>query len=164
MLFCLTNVLYSEKYQICGKWVLSPLSQSKKKSRDRSLQLLTRGIHYRTRGIHITPALYKLYCNILNERLIKWESEPEILTDAQNDFRKGRSTVDHILSLTSIIEIRKLKRQSTYTAFIDFKKAYDAIDRTILLTKLNKLEIKGRMFGAISSLYDGVRCYVRVNV
>ena len=73
------------------------------------------------RGIHITSALYKLYCNILNERLIKWESELEILSDTQNGFRKGRSTVDHIV--TSIIETRKLKRQPTFTAFIDFKKA-----------------------------------------
>ena len=47
-------------------------------------------------GIHITLALYKLYCNILNEQLIKWESELEILTDAQNGLRKGHSTVDHI--------------------------------------------------------------------
>ena len=95
--------------------------------------------------------------------MIKWESELEILTDAQNGFRKGRSTVDHILSLTSIIETRKLKCQSTYTAFIDFKKAYDVIDRTLLFTKLNKFGIKGRMFDAISSLSDGVRCCVRVN-
>ena len=65
--------------------------------------------------------------------------------------------------MTSIIETRKLKRQSTYTAFIDFKKAYDAIDRTLLFTKLNKLGIKGCMFDALSSLYDGVRCCVRVN-
>ena len=72
------------------------------------------------RGIHITSALYKLYCNILNERLIKWESELEILSDTQNGFRKGRSTVDHMVTLTSIIETRKLKRQPTFTAFIDF--------------------------------------------
>ena len=115
------------------------------------------------RGIHITSALYKLYCNILNERLSKWESELEILSDAQNGFRKGRSTVDHILTLTSIIETRKLKRQQTFTAFIDFKKAYDAIDRTLLFTKLNQLGITGHMYNAISSLYDGVQCCVRVN-
>ena len=40
------------------------------------------------RGIHITSALYKLYCNILNERLSKWESELEILSDAQNGFQQ----------------------------------------------------------------------------
>ena len=116
------------------------------------------------RGIHITSALYKLYCNILNERLIKWESELEILGDTQNGFRKGRSTVDHIVTLTSIIETRKLKRQPHFTAFIDFKKkAYDAIDRTLLFTKLNHLGITGHMYNALTSLYDGVQCCVPVN-
>ena len=115
------------------------------------------------RGIHITPAIYKLYCNVLNDRLTKWEAECEILNDSQNGFRKGRSTVDHILTLTSIIETRKLKRQSTFAAFIDFKKAYDAIDRTLLFTKLTHLGITSHMYNAISSLYDGVQCCVRIN-
>ena len=74
-----------------------------------------------------------------------------------------RSTMDHILTLTSIIETRKLSRQPTFTAFIDFKKAYDAIDRTLLFTKLNQLGITEHMYNAISSLYDGVQCCVRVN-
>ena len=48
--------------------------------------------------------MYKNYCTILNKRLSQWEEQNEILHDAQNGFRKNRSTVDHISSLTSIIE------------------------------------------------------------
>ena len=59
------------------------------------------------RDITITPSIYKLYCNVLNNRLMKWEIENSIIHDAQNGF-----------SLTSIIDSRKLKRQSTFTAFI----------------------------------------------
>ena len=51
---------------------------------------------------------------------MEWEDENSVLCDPQNGFRKGRSTVDHIVSLTSIVETRKLKRQSIFTAFIDF--------------------------------------------
>ena len=47
-------------------------------------------------------------------------------------FVKGRSTIDHISSLTNIIETRKLKRKQTFVAFIDFRKAYDSIDRSLL--------------------------------
>ena len=61
------------------------------------------------RGIKVTSALYKLYCVILNNRLIKWEKEFSVLSDAQNGFRTRRSIVDHIISPTSIIETRKLK-------------------------------------------------------
>ena len=74
------------------------------------------------RGITVTSSFYKLYCVLLNNRLIKWEEEYSVLNDAQNGFRRGRSTVDHISSLTSIIETRKFKKQSTYVGFIDLKK------------------------------------------
>ncbi|MEW8546453.1 MAG: reverse transcriptase family protein, partial [Candidatus Thiodiazotropha sp.] len=115
------------------------------------------------RGINITPAIYKLYCNILNDRLMKWEQENSVVSDVQNGFRKGRSTIDHVLALTSIIETRKLKRQPTFAAFIDFRKAYDAINRKLLFKKLGDLGVSGRMFGAITSLYDNVNCCVRLN-
>ena len=45
---------------------------------------------------------------------------------------KGRGTVDHINTITSIIETRKKCKLSTYIAFIDFKKAYDSINRALL--------------------------------
>jgi hypothetical protein len=41
-------------------------------------------------------------------------------------------TVDHINTITSIIETRKKCKLSTYVAFIDFKKAYDSINRALL--------------------------------
>ena len=58
------------------------------------------------RGIALAPASYKLFCGILNNRLIKWAETNEILADEQNGFRKGRSTIDHISSITNIIETR----------------------------------------------------------
>ena len=115
------------------------------------------------RGITVTSAIYKLYCNVLNKRLLNWENENRILCEPQNGFRKGRSTIDHIQSLTSIIETRKLKRQSTYAVFIDFSKAYDSINRKLLFRKLHDLGIHGHIYGAITSLYDNVKCFVRLN-
>ena len=66
------------------------------------------------RGITLAPFAYKVFCGILNER--------EIIKDEQNGFMKG-STVDHINTITSIIETRKKCKLSTYVAFIDFKKS-----------------------------------------
>ena len=107
--------------------------------------------------------MYKMYGYILNGRLSEWEEENDILHDAQNGFRKGRSTTDHLSTLTSIVETRKLKSKATFAAFIDFRKAYDAIDRTQLFGKLLNLGINGKMYKALESLYKDVKCCVRLN-
>ena len=115
------------------------------------------------RGITLAPVIYKIYCSILNSRLSVWEEDNAVLHDAQNGFRNGRSTVDQIMSLTSIIETRKLKKKSTFAVFVDFKKAYDAINRSKLFTELKDLGIAGKMFNALRSLYDDVKCCVKLN-
>ena len=84
------------------------------------------------RGITLTSVVYKIDCSILKTRLTFWCESENMLVDEQNGFRKGRSTIDHISTLTNIVETRKKRKLSTYCAFIDFKKAYDTIDRNIL--------------------------------
>ncbi|CAG2196501.1 unnamed protein product [Mytilus edulis] len=76
------------------------------------------------RGKTLAPATYKLYCGILDSRLREKFDASDIIHDEQNGFRKDRNTIDHLLSVTSIIESRKLRKQSTYAAFIDFKRYY----------------------------------------
>ena len=115
------------------------------------------------RGITVTPACYKLFCRILNARLDKWEAENRILSDNQNGFRKGRITIDHISSLTTLIETRKVKKKSTFAAFIDFRKAYDSVNRNILSEKLKNKGIHGKMYNALKVIYDNVGCTVRIN-
>ena len=115
------------------------------------------------RGIALAPASYKLFCGILNNRLIEWAETNEILADEQNGFRKGRSTIDHISCITNIIETRKLKLKQTFAAFIDFRKAYDSINRPLLWTKLEDLGIGGNILTVIKSIYNDVQYCVRLN-
>ncbi|CAC5400853.1 unnamed protein product [Mytilus coruscus] len=115
------------------------------------------------RGITLAPFAYKMYCSILNERLVKWLDEREIINDEQNGFMKGKSTIDHISTITSIIETRKKCKLSTYVAFIDFKKAYDSINRVFLFNKLENLGISSKFMYSLKALYSNVECSVRVN-
>ena len=48
-----------------------------------------------------------------------------------------------------------------YVAFIDFKKAFDLVDRNYLWIIVRKNGIRGRMYGAIKSIV--VKAIVRVN-
>ena len=88
--------------------------------------------------------MYKLYCFILNNRISTWCEANGKIVDEQNGFRKNRSTIDHVSTLTSIVDTRKKLKQSTFCAFIDFRKAYDCINRNLLWSKLENIGIRGK--------------------
>ncbi|XP_060597913.1 uncharacterized protein LOC132751716 [Ruditapes philippinarum] len=139
---------------IWGKNVINPIPKSASMDPRNPLSY---------RGISLTCSVYKLYCAILNNRLSNWAENRDVIVDEQNGFRKKRSTIDHLFTLTNIIDTRKKRKQSTFAAFIDFKKAYDYINRDLLWKKLYDIGIKGKMLGAVQSLYDSVYSCVRIN-
>ena len=61
-----------------------------------------------------------------------------LLVEEQNGFRRNRACIDHVFSLTSILQANAFKKSGTFTTFIDFKKAFDLIDREALFYKLYK--------------------------
>ena len=115
------------------------------------------------RGIALASAMYKLYCSVINSRLSSWCEIHNKIVDEQNGFRKNRSTIDHVSTLTNIIDSRKKRKLSTFCAFIDFRKAYDCINRELLWVKLGSIGITGKLLDAIKSLYVSVASCVRIN-
>lgn len=115
------------------------------------------------RGITLISIPCKIYADILNIRLSKWIERNEYLVEEQNGFRRNRSCMEHIYSLYTVINKRKLNRLSTYVCFVDAKKAFDTVNRDCLWYKLLALGINGKIFHAIQSLYDNVKCAVKVN-
>ncbi len=96
-------------------------------------------MHLNYRGITLASSVYKIYCSILNHRLNQWAEANGLVEDEQNGFRKSRSCQDHLSSLATIIDNRKLVGKSTYVGFIDFSKAYDRIKRHKLWSHLNSM-------------------------
>lgn len=139
---------------IWGKCIINPIPKSSSADPRDPLSY---------RGISLAPAVYKLYCSVLNDRLSTWAEENEKLVDEQNGFRKKRTTIDQISSLSNLIDTRKKLKQSTFCAFIDFRKAYDNINRNKLWKKLHDSGISGKMLTAVRSLYSNVSSCVRVN-
>ena len=60
----------------------------------------------------------------------------DALSDEQNGFRTDRCCQDHIFALTSTIENRMARKEDTIACFIDFKKAFDCVNRDLLWKKL----------------------------
>ena len=115
------------------------------------------------RGITIVSCLGKLFTSILNNRLLHWDKEYNIITDAQFGFKPGLSTIDAIFVLQSLINRTLKKKKKLYCCFVDYQKAFDFIDRSNLWAKLIKQGITGKMFTIIKSLYDNVKSCVKHN-
>ena len=115
------------------------------------------------RGISLLSVLSKLYTSTLNARLNKAIEDNELVVNEQNGFREDRSCLDHIFVLQNALRIRNELNSQTFCAFIDFKKAFDYIDRYFLLHKLQKIGISGHFYHAIKSLYANTRSSVQVN-
>lgn len=59
------------------------------------------------RGIALSCSMFKIYCSILNKRLSTWAENNTVLAEEQNGFRKHRSTIDHVTTLSNVIDTRK---------------------------------------------------------
>ena len=101
------------------EWGLSGITPIPKKDK------LTITDNYR--GISLTQVASKIYNRCLLNRVrpvIDKVSRPN-----QNGFRKGKSTTSHILALRHIVEELKNHDMEAVLTFIDFRKAFDSIDR-----------------------------------
>lgn len=94
------------------------------------------------RGISLLPVSYKVLSKVLLN--IVEEQVDHHIGDYQGGFRKGRSCVEQIFSLKSILRVRALRGKNTVVVFVDFKKAYDSIDRQTLYNVLEEFGIDGK--------------------
>ena len=95
------------------------------------------------RGITLLSTLSKLFTKVLNNRLTLWSDTYDIISDSQAGFRKGRGTIDNIFIIQSIVDYSLEQGKKVYCAFIDFRKAFDYLNRYCLWFKLLKSGIRG---------------------
>jgi len=91
------------------------------------------------RGIAIGSALAKVYCLVLLNRLEEKKAVRPISPN-QIGFEKGHRTSDHVYVLTTVVnKIIKVEKKRLFVAW----KAYDKINRNLLLLKLQITGVTG---------------------
>ena len=111
-----------------------------------------RRVPLKYRGISLLPCISKLYTSFLNRRLTKYLEQSNLLADEQNGFRSDRLCEDHIFTLNGIIR----NNDHVYASFIDLKKAFDFIDRELLLYKFIKIGVDGKLYNSLKCIYATV--------
>lgn len=109
------------------------------------------------RGISLLSVAYKILSKALLNR-IEAQADPQI-GEYQAGFRKGRSCVEQIWSLKTILQMRKCR--NTVITFIDFKKAYDSIDRETLFKIMEEFGIDRKTRKIIEQTLTGTTSKVK---
>ena len=84
-----------------------------------------------------------------------------MLSDRQNGFRKGRSTTQSVADVTDDLFNGINNNKITLATFIDLKKAFDTVNHTILVKKLELMGIKGDLLRWVKSYLQN-RCQTTV--
>ena len=116
------------------------------------------------RGISVQSCLSKLFSSVLNQRLLQYVTEKDILRKEQLGFIAGNRTSDAHLILQTLIQLNCHKKgQKIFSCFVDFKKAFDSIPRDILLEKILNIGVSGKFFNVLKTLYLNDSCCVKLD-
>ena len=115
------------------------------------------------RKITILPAVSKIFETTLNNRLRFCKTVLQTDDPLQNGFKEDARAVDNTFILNGIIEKYTAMKRPLYIAFIDFKSAFDHVNRKALLFKLKCQKVHGKFLNIIKSMLQKSQSCVRWN-
>ena len=113
------------------------------------------------RKVTLLSSISKTFENVLNNRLSFCRESLQLEDPFQNGFKKDTPVTDNIFILNGIIEKYKACKKTLYICFVDFKSAFDVIDRQALLYKLQKQDIKGNFYRILRSMLTKAKSRVK---
>lgn len=146
------------------KEIIKKVWKNKKMPEDWNVSVVVpiykKGNHEKTenyRGISLLCTAYQIYAEILRSRLKEEIERRKLLPDSQGGFRKGRGTIDNIFILNHIIQREKRnKEKKVYAMFMDFKAAFDNVNRRRLWEILGEKGIKKELIRRLEKLESTV--------
>ncbi len=96
------------------------------------------------RPISILPTLSKILERAVKSQLYNYLEENSLLYSQQSGFRSRRSTSTALLQMTDTLLNNMDKRQVTGVVYLDLKKAFDTVNRSLLLRKLGAYGVDDR--------------------
>ena len=115
------------------------------------------------RPISLTSHLIKIFERILRAKITEHLEKHQLITKHQHGFTPNRSTLTQILHhLHSILEILE-DNGNADILYLDLSKAFDKVNHRILLHKLEKMNITGKINNWVKTFLTTRSQYVVVN-
>ena len=112
------------------------------------------------RPISMLSVFSKLFEKLIHKVISEFLDENDLLNESQYGFRKRRSTLHALLNATENIYQASDSKLNTLGIFIDFSRAFDTVNHSILLKKLNYYGIKGQILQLLTSYLSDRKQYV----
>ena len=94
-------------------------------------------------GISLTSVAYKAMCSVVHRRRLYIVEEKQLVAEEQGGVRKGRGCIDQLMTLVLLGQMKAVTGRGMFASFIDFKKAYDRVDRGKLWGCLKRMGTGG---------------------
>ena len=115
------------------------------------------------RPVSLLPVLSKVFERLMYNRLISFLENNKILFKNQFGFRKQHSTYMALMVLLDKIVKALENGEFVVGTYLDFSKAFDMVDHSILLVKLEYYGIRGIALDWFKSYLAGRKQYVTYN-
>ena len=145
---CISKGVFPDLFK---KALIHPIHKSGKRDRVN---------HYRP--ISVLPAMSKVLERIMNTRLKKFLEDNKLLSDAQYGFRNKKSTNDAVYELTETIVGALDKKMKCIAIFLDLAKAFDTVSIPRLISKLERIGVRGSQLNFFKSYLNGRTQRVRI--
>ena len=103
------------------------------------------------RPISLTSSVIKVFEKIVKDRLTGFLERHNLLQDFQHGFRLGRSCLTALIDYFNTIVELLLTNQNVDVVYLDFAKAFDRVDHGVLLEKMKRIGVSGKLYSWIES-------------
>ena len=115
------------------------------------------------RPISLLDSFSKVYEKLMHNRVVDFMESNESFHELQYGFRSGRSCEHALLTAQNYILHSLNKQQISLLLLIDFSKAFDMVEHSILLQKLERYGIRGAALKWFESYLSNREQFVSVN-
>ncbi|KAL5262155.1 hypothetical protein ACHWQZ_G007751 [Mnemiopsis leidyi] len=107
------------------------------------------------RPISLTSHVIKIFERVIRKNLVEYLEINNLFSSKQHGFRKGRSCLTQLLQHMDYLLENFLDNSETDVIYLDYAKAFDKVDHSILLEKIKAYGIDGKLFEWIKQFLCG---------